>query len=119
MIDKAGLSDFHAMQAIIGLRRPSPNIYLVTFDLLFLNGHDLRRMPLENRREILHKMVPTGGRIQFSEAMPGTGDAVYHLVDKAGRSRSSRAVHTKAAKRALGARSSALRKRRWKHWRPA
>ncbi|TJV36597.1 MAG: ATP-dependent DNA ligase, partial [Mesorhizobium sp.] len=28
--------------------------------------------------------VPTGDRIQFSEAMPGTGDAVYHLVDRAG-----------------------------------
>ena len=84
MINEAGLSDFHALQAIIGLRRPPPNIYLVTFDLLFLNGHDLRRMALEDRREILHKMVPTGGRIQFSEAMPGTGDAVYHLVDKAG-----------------------------------
>ncbi|MER9692004.1 ATP-dependent DNA ligase [Mesorhizobium sp. M0179] len=84
MINDAGLSDFHAMQAVIGLRRPSPNIYLVAFDLLFLNGHDLRGMPTEDRREILHEMIPTGGHIQFSEAMPGTGDAVYHLVDKAG-----------------------------------
>jgi ATP-dependent DNA ligase len=64
------------MQASIGLRRPSPNIYLVTFDLLFLNGHYLRRMRLEDRREILQQMIPTGGRIQFREAMPGTGDAV-------------------------------------------
>lgn len=84
MINKAGLSDFHAMQAVIGLRRPSPNIYLVAFDLLFLNGHDLRNMPVEDRRDILRAMVPAGGRIQFSEALPGTGDAVYHLVDKAG-----------------------------------
>jgi ATP-dependent DNA ligase len=65
------------LQAIIGLRWPSPNIYLVLFELVFLKGHDPRRMPLEDRREIPHEMIPTGGHIQFSEAMPGTGDAVY------------------------------------------
>ncbi|MGX9146316.1 ATP-dependent DNA ligase [Mesorhizobium sp. 128a] len=116
MIDKAGLSNFHALQAIIGLRRPSPNIYLVSFDLLFLNGHDLRRMPLEDRREILQQLVPTGGRIQFSEAMPGTGDAVYPWSTRLGSkawSRSSRALHTKAVKRPPGAKSNASRKSRW------
>ncbi|MER9743804.1 MULTISPECIES: hypothetical protein [unclassified Mesorhizobium] len=70
MINDAGLPDFHAMQAVIGLRRPSPDIYLVAFDLLFLNGHDLRGMPTVDRRDILQDMVPTGGHIQFSEAMP-------------------------------------------------
>jgi ATP-dependent DNA ligase len=28
--------------------------------------------------------MPADNRIQFSEAMPGTGDAVFHLVDMAG-----------------------------------
>lgn len=69
---------------IVGRRRPSPDLYLVAFDLLMLNGHDLRNMPVEDRREILPEMIPEGGRIQFSEALPGTGAAVYHLVDKAG-----------------------------------
>ncbi|TGR32984.1 MULTISPECIES: ATP-dependent DNA ligase [unclassified Mesorhizobium] len=83
MINEAGLSDFHALQAAVSGRRPSPDLYLVGFDLLHLNGHDLRSMPLQDRREILQGMLPEGGRIQFSEAMPGTGDAVFHLVDKA------------------------------------
>nr|WP_246678591.1 MULTISPECIES: hypothetical protein [unclassified Mesorhizobium] len=61
-------------------RTPSRDLYLVTFDLLHLDGHDLRDMPVEDRREILHAMIPTGGRIQFSEAPPGAGDAVYHLA---------------------------------------
>ncbi|BAB53688.1 ATP-dependent DNA ligase [Mesorhizobium japonicum] len=82
MVNEA--ADFHAMQAVVGLRRPSPDIYLVAFDLLHLNGHDLRNMPLEDRREILQRIIPPGGRIQFSEALPGTGDAVYHLVDQSG-----------------------------------
>ncbi|PBB23941.1 MULTISPECIES: ATP-dependent DNA ligase [unclassified Mesorhizobium] len=83
-INEAGLSDFHALQSAVTSRTPSRDIYLVAFDLLYLNGHDLRDMPVEDRREILQALIPTGGRIQFSEAMPGTGDAVYHLVDQTG-----------------------------------
>lgn len=83
-ISEAGLSDFHALQSAVTSRNPSRDLYLVAFDLLHLNGHDLREMPVEERRDILQGLIPTGGRIQFSEAMPGTGDAVYHLVDQAG-----------------------------------
>ncbi|WJI38719.1 ATP-dependent DNA ligase [Mesorhizobium opportunistum] len=83
-INEAGLSDFHALQSAVTSRNPSRDVYLVAFDLLHLNGHDLRDIPAEDRREILQELVPTGDRIQFSEAMPGTGDAVYHLVDQAG-----------------------------------
>jgi DNA ligase D-like protein (predicted ligase) len=83
-MDQAGLSDFHALQSAITSRKPSRDLYLVAFDLLHLNGHDLRDMPVEDRREILQELIPAGGRIQFSEAMLGTGAAVYHLVDQAG-----------------------------------
>ncbi|PBC09220.1 ATP-dependent DNA ligase [Mesorhizobium sp. WSM3859] len=77
----AGLSDFHALRSAI-TRRPQ-DLYLVAFDLLHLNGHDLRDMPLSDRREVLQALIPAGGHIQFSEALPGTGDAVYHLACEA------------------------------------
>ncbi|RWB57118.1 RNA ligase family protein [Mesorhizobium sp.] len=80
--NEAGLSDFHALRSAI-TRRPQ-ELYLVAFDLLHLNGHDLRGMPLQDRREILHALIPAGGHVQFSEALPGTGDAVYHLACEAG-----------------------------------
>lgn len=83
-INEAGLSDFHAHQSAATSRKPSRDLYLLAFDLLHLNGHDLRNTPVEDRREILRALIPDGGRIQFSEAMPGTGDAVFHLVDQAG-----------------------------------
>jgi bifunctional non-homologous end joining protein LigD len=51
---------------------------------LYLNGHDLRDMPLEDRREILAGMIPAGGRIQFSEPLPGEAKAINHLVEQAG-----------------------------------
>jgi len=34
------------------------NLYFVAFDLLHLNGHDLRDTPLEDRREILRAIIP-------------------------------------------------------------
>ncbi|RUV32947.1 ATP-dependent DNA ligase [Mesorhizobium sp. M7A.F.Ca.MR.148.00.0.0] len=83
-VNKAGLSDFHALQSAVTRRKPSRDLYLVAFDLLHLNGHDLRNMPVEDRREILQALIPAVGRIQVSKAMPGTGDAIYHLVDRAG-----------------------------------
>ncbi|QND66667.1 ATP-dependent DNA ligase [Mesorhizobium loti] len=84
IINEAGLSDFHALQSAITRRKPSRDLYLVAFDILHLNGHDLRNVPVDDRRKILQEMIPFVGRIQFSKAMPGTGDAVYRLVDKAG-----------------------------------
>ncbi|MDX8495147.1 ATP-dependent DNA ligase [Mesorhizobium sp. VK22B] len=80
--NEAGLSDFHALRSAI-TRRPQ-DLYLVVFDLLHLNGHDLRDMALKDRREILQALISAGGRVQFSEALPGTGDAVYHLACEAG-----------------------------------
>lgn len=56
----------------------------MAFDLLHRNDHVLSDMVLKDRREILQALVPTGGHMQFSEALPGTGDAVYHLACEAG-----------------------------------
>ncbi|TPN57460.1 ATP-dependent DNA ligase [Mesorhizobium sp. B1-1-7] len=83
-VNEAGLSDFHALQSAVTRRNPSRDLYLVAFDLLHLNGHDLRNMPVEDRREILQELIPAVGRIQVSKAMPGTGAAVYSRVDRAG-----------------------------------
>ncbi|MER9540179.1 hypothetical protein NKI53_30530, partial [Mesorhizobium sp. M0586] len=41
-------------------------------------------MALEERREILAGMIEPGGRIQFSEPLPGEAKAIFHLLDKAG-----------------------------------
>ncbi|WP_244571476.1 ATP-dependent DNA ligase [Mesorhizobium carmichaelinearum] len=49
-INEAGLSDFHALQSAVISRTPSRDLYLVAFDLLHLNGHDLRDMAVEDRR---------------------------------------------------------------------
>ncbi|RUW19017.1 ATP-dependent DNA ligase [Mesorhizobium sp. M4B.F.Ca.ET.215.01.1.1] len=82
VLNDTGLSDFKALRKAITSRQR--DLYFVAFDLLHLNGHDLRDMPLEDRREILSEMIPDGGRIQFSQPLPGDAKSIFHLIDQAG-----------------------------------
>ena len=82
VLNDAGLSDFGELRKAITRRQH--DLYFVAFDLLHLNGHDLRDMPLEDRREILAEMVSEGGRIQFSQPLQGDAKAIFHLAEQAG-----------------------------------
>ncbi|RUX96132.1 MULTISPECIES: ATP-dependent DNA ligase [unclassified Mesorhizobium] len=82
VLNEAGLSDFGALRRAI--TRREQDLYFVAFDLLHLNGHDLRAMALEDRREILEGIIEPGEHIQFSQAMPGEAKALFGLIDEAG-----------------------------------
>lgn len=82
VLNEQGLSDFAALR--MAITRRQHDLYFVAFDLLHLNGHDLRDNPLEDRREILHGLIEPDSHIQFSEALPGDAKAIFHLVDQAG-----------------------------------
>ncbi|WP_050401580.1 non-homologous end-joining DNA ligase [Bradyrhizobium embrapense] len=59
-----GTTEFSVLQN--ELRDHSTKIVLVAFDLLYLNGRDLRKLPLKHRKAALKKLV-AGSAIQFSE----------------------------------------------------
>ncbi|MER8484309.1 hypothetical protein [Mesorhizobium sp. M1322] len=59
-------------------------MYLGAFDILHLNGHDLRDIGCKGRREILFGIIKPNSRMQFSDEMPGDGNAVFYLADQAG-----------------------------------
>jgi DNA ligase D-like protein (predicted ligase) len=80
--NEQGLSDFHALASAIAKRQH--DLYFVAFDLMHLDGIDLRQMPLIERRARLASIIEPGGRIQFSEALPGDARAIFHLVEQAG-----------------------------------
>jgi len=60
-----GTSDFAVLQN--ELKGKSNRIVLVAFDLLYLNGHDLRKLPLLERKALLKKTIKDTD-IQFSES---------------------------------------------------
>ncbi|SOC38944.1 bifunctional non-homologous end joining protein LigD [Rhizobium subbaraonis] len=77
VLDEQGRSDFGALQQALGGRggkRRAGEALFYAFDLLYLNGHDLTRMPLHDRRAMLEAIchVP-GGVIRLSEEIGGDG----------------------------------------------
>ena len=68
-----GHSDFAALRTKAGSARAC----LVAFDLLNLNGADLRQRPLEERRDKLFQLVHGVDCIVFSEALSAEGALVF------------------------------------------
>jgi bifunctional non-homologous end joining protein LigD len=83
--DEQGRSDFHAIKH--ALAATPERFVFMAFDLLHLNGRDLRRLPLVERRgylgELLGQNEPTCC-IQFSEHVDGNGAALLEAADAMG-----------------------------------
>ena len=83
--DERGRSDYHAFAAAIH-ERPE-DIVLMGFDLLHLDGQDLRREPLIDRRARLQEVLgchDPGCRFLFSEHMSADGREFFEAVDAMG-----------------------------------
>jgi bifunctional non-homologous end joining protein LigD len=76
-----GSTDFSVLQN--ELKGKSGKIVLVAFDLLFLNGCDLRKLPLAERKAQLKKLI-AGTDIQFSESFAVDGREMYAHACKVG-----------------------------------
>jgi bifunctional non-homologous end joining protein LigD len=79
-----GTTDFSVLQN--ELKGSSKSIVLVAFDLLYLNGRDLRKLPLVQRKAKLKKII-AGTEIQFSESFEIDGGAMFEHACKLGRRR--------------------------------
>jgi bifunctional non-homologous end joining protein LigD len=53
-----------------------PLIYYV-FDILYLDGFDLRGVPLRHRKELLKGVLNTSGRVKLVDYFEGDGETVY------------------------------------------
>ena len=66
-------------------RRHDESIFLYAFDLIELNGDDLRRDPLEGRKATLELILAKSGTgIRFNEHMNGDGETVFRHACKLG-----------------------------------
>jgi bifunctional non-homologous end joining protein LigD len=77
-LDHNGAPDFAALQAALSDGKSDALIYFV-FDLLFVEGEDLRPLPLSTRKARLAELLKdnrTGNQIRFVEHFTSGGDAV-------------------------------------------
>lgn len=85
-LDDRGISSFAALQA--AFREDAPRyITYFAFDLLYLDDHSLRRLPLLERKRKLAKILkaaPATGPLRFSEHIEGDGPVVFNKACKLG-----------------------------------
>jgi bifunctional non-homologous end joining protein LigD len=82
-LDAEGRSSFQLLQSY-GIRKNIPLVYYA-FDLLNLEGADVRDQPLLARRKLLAQLFKNApANIRFSEELQGPGDALLEIAHKFG-----------------------------------
>jgi len=83
--DEDGRPSFELLQQRLNLtreadiRRAEAEIAVLyfAFDLLFIDGYDLRRVPLDWRRGVLERLLASSDRVRLLEQFAGEGEAAY------------------------------------------
>jgi len=80
VLDNQGRSAFNLLQRSLGAsskiggKLPSTNSILYAFNILYLDGHDLRAMEYEARRQLLEDVIEGQGAIRLSEEFDADPD---------------------------------------------
>ncbi len=91
-LDEKGRPSFGVIQprihqtdpnTISHLARNNP-VKLFLFDLLYLDGYDLRGVPLVERKEALKRILEPGDRIQYSEHFAAKGEEMLDVARRHG-----------------------------------
>jgi len=81
VLDETGLPDFGLLQNSLGGRggkRTSQEASFYAFDLLYFDGHDIRKMELVSRRYLLEELIGQGdGSISLSKTIGGDGNGLF------------------------------------------
>lgn len=80
-LDAQGRSDFGRLQDYQKSRTP---LTFVAFDLLYADGRDLRKMPLERRKALLERTIADGNLVLYSKHVVGKGTAFFELAKRRG-----------------------------------
>jgi bifunctional non-homologous end joining protein LigD len=108
--DDAGKPSFQLLQARMGLTNPrdiarataAVPAAAIFFDCLALDGHDLRKLPLQARKACLSLLLPPVGMVRYGDHVLEHGEAFFDAVSG---ERLEGMVAKRAASRYVGGRS--------------
>ncbi len=92
VLDEKGVSRFHLIQPRIAnadpntvahLVRSTPVVYFA-FDILYLDGYDLRNVDLQERRKILEAVITASDVVRLSAAFPDAGEQMLDAAREHG-----------------------------------
>lgn len=79
-LDAQGRSDFNALQKTLSGEANAPLVYML-FDVPFLEGHDLTRVPLVERKALLERILAHApAHLSYSAHTVGHGDDVFAMA---------------------------------------
>jgi bifunctional non-homologous end joining protein LigD len=87
-LDSEGRASFSLMQQRTGFRpgghrvaaKADVPVLYYAFDLLYLDGYDWRRMPLEERKNKLASILKAGDQLRFSDHYEAQGKALFEIA---------------------------------------
>lgn len=80
--DKDGVPHFEALQN--WRHTPEGELTYQAFDLLWYDGHDLRNMPLIERKQLLASLIHTESVLRYSDHVEHEGVALFRQIQKRG-----------------------------------
>lgn len=91
-LDAEGKASFSLMQQRTGFRpggkrvaaKADVPVLYYAFDLLYLDGYDWRRMPLEERKAELATILTTGDGLRYSDHFQTQGKALFEIAKEKG-----------------------------------
>ncbi|HEY6338645.1 MAG TPA: non-homologous end-joining DNA ligase [Candidatus Sulfotelmatobacter sp.] len=91
-LDEEGRASFSLMQQRTGFRpggrraaeKADVPVLYYAFDLLYLDGYDWRRVPLEERKAKLASLLVPGAAVRYSDHYPEQGKALFGMAQKKG-----------------------------------
>lgn len=91
-LDEQGRASFSLMQQRTGFRpggrkavaKADVPVLYYAFDLLYLEGNDLRRLPLEERKKKLASILVAGDVVRYSDHYEAQGKALFAMAKQKG-----------------------------------
>jgi bifunctional non-homologous end joining protein LigD len=113
-LDERGVPSFERLQQRMGLQNPEEiatadaelPVLFFAFDIVFLDGYDLRRVALEHRVEVLERVLQPGALVQPVQTFEADGVAAFEAAARLG-------LEGVVAKRRDGPYEDGRRSRRW------
>lgn len=102
-LDRKGRSSFQLLQEA---RKSRARLRYCAFDLMYLDGHDLRRLPLLERKQKLHRILRGGSLVRYSRHVRRNGIRAFRAAAR-------KRLEGVIAKRAEGRYYSGRRTREW------
>jgi bifunctional non-homologous end joining protein LigD len=92
VLDDQGRSSFSLMQQRTGIRahgrqtapRHDLPILYYAFDLIYLDGYDLRKVGLDDRKRVLQQILKPGEHVRYSDHHAGHGKALFNVAKQKG-----------------------------------